>query len=112
MKMIISILSQSDEENTVHALNEKGYYVTKLATMGGFLRKTNTTILIGCDDEKVEEAVSIIKKYSARRTENVPYMPPTGTAVASGVSVPFVSVPQTVGGSTVFVVDVTHFEKF
>lgn len=113
MKMIIAIIGQLDEDNTVHSLNEEGYYVTKLATMGGFLRKTNSTILIGCEDEKVNHALEIIKRQAGKRTENVPYMPPS--AVESGTHVtgiPFVSVPSEVGGCTVFVVDVAQFNKF
>ena len=114
MKMIHAILSQADEENTVHELNKAGYYVTKLPSSGGFLRKTNSTIMIVCDDELVGRALEILKKEAGRRTEQVPYVTPSsvpgGAAALPGM--PFTSVPSAAGGCTVFVVPVEQFEKF
>ncbi len=112
MKMIIAIISQYDEDVTVRELNKEGYFVTKLATVGGFLKASNTTILIGCEDEKVEHAEEIIRKYASKRMEDLPVITPAvlegGTHIGH---VPFAKVPKEVGGCTLFVVDVEHFEK-
>ena len=114
MKMIHAIFSQNDEDRTVHALNEDGYYVTKLPSSGGFLRKTNCTVLIVCEDEKVGHAVEILKREAGKRTEQMPYVAPSsmsgGAAALPGM--PFTSVPTQAGGCTVFVVPVEQFEKF
>lgn len=114
MKMIHAILSHEDEEKTVHELNEAGYYVTKLPSAGGFLRKTNTTIMVVCEDEKVSLALEILKREAGRRTEQIPYVAPSsmtgGAAALPGM--PFTSVPTAAGGCTVFVVPVEQFEKF
>ena len=46
------------------SLTKEGYFVTKLSTTGGFLKKGNTTFFIGTDEDKVEKALEIIKENS------------------------------------------------
>ena len=72
MKLILAILSNDDSPVASNALNKNGFSVTKLATTGGFLRAGNTTLIIGCEDEKVEAAIDIIKEYS--RSERKSYL--------------------------------------
>jgi uncharacterized protein YaaQ len=43
------------------ALTERKFRVTKIASSGGFLRKGNATLLIGVEDEQLDEAVNLIK---------------------------------------------------
>ena len=43
MKMIFAIISKNDEDITVTALNEAGFFATKLSSTGGFLKKSNTS---------------------------------------------------------------------
>ena len=62
MKMIIAILRDVDSDPVSHALTSASYRVTVIASTGGFLRRGNTTLLIGTEDEKVENAVTIIRK--------------------------------------------------
>ena len=61
-KMILAIVRGEDHYDTVHALNEKGFYVTVLSTSGGFLRQKNTTLMICTDEARVEEALAISNK--------------------------------------------------
>ena len=46
MKLIIAIVNSDDSSAVQGALTEKGYFVTKLSTTGGFLKKGNTTFLL------------------------------------------------------------------
>ena len=62
MKMIIAILRDVDSDPVSHALTSASYRVTVIASTGGFLRRGNTTLLIGTEDEKVENALGIIRK--------------------------------------------------
>ena len=64
MKLIIAIVNSDDSSSVQAALTEEGYFVTKLSTTGGFLKKGNTTFFIGTNDDKVEHAVGIIKENS------------------------------------------------
>lgn len=112
MKMVFAVIAKQDEDMTVTALNEAGFFATKLSTVGGFLKKTNTSLLIGTDDDKVDHVLDILKKYSGKRTEEAPYVAPSMARSSNGVGGPYVTVPTNVGGATVFVLDVAKFEKF
>ncbi len=41
---------------------DKKYRTTKLSSTGGFLKAGNTTLLIGVEDEKVDEVIKIIEE--------------------------------------------------
>ena len=75
----------------------------------GFLKKGNTTLMIGVEDEKVEEVISLIKQECGQHqklTVNMPYI--SGTAMVN-----YATMPMTVevGGATIFVINVDHYEK-
>jgi len=65
MKMIVAIIRDSDNEPVSNALVQDGYRVTRIASTGGFLRRGNSTLMIGVEDEKVEDAIELIKKSSS-----------------------------------------------
>lgn len=61
MKLIITILPRSVRDNVSLALTEQKFRVTQIASTGGFLRRGNATLLVGVDDDQLDEAISIIK---------------------------------------------------
>ncbi len=107
MKLIMAIVSNEDSNAVSHALTKAGFSVTKLATTGGFLRSGNTTLISGVEDERVNKAIEIISKKSSSRTQVVPTM---SGSMDVGVYSSF-PVEVTVGGATIFVLDVERFEK-
>ena len=108
-KMILAIVRGEDHYDTVHALNEKGFYVTVLSTSGGFLRQKNTTLMICTDETRVEEALA------GKRTQTV-YQSPCAYSehgmVSTAAMVPPVATAQDVGGVTAIVMDVQKMDKF
>ena len=60
MKLIIAIMSNDDSPAVSSALTKENYSVTRLATTGGFLRAGNTTLLVGCEDDRVDHAIEVI----------------------------------------------------
>lgn len=106
MKLILAIVSNDDSGAVSSALTREGYSVTKLATTGGFLMAGNTTFISGVDDDQVDDVIRIIGKFSSRRTQIVPSS--TTMDAASHAAFP---VEVTVGGSTIFVLNVDRFEK-
>lgn len=46
MKLILAIMNQEDVYLTTEALNKNGFYVTKLASFGGFLKKATPLSLL------------------------------------------------------------------
>ena len=109
MKLIVAIVQDEDASHLIGRLMNEGYRVTKLATTGGFLRSGNTTLLIGVEDGKLKDALSIVETVcKSRRQIATSPSPISGT---TGVYVPY-PIEVTVGGATVFVLDVEQFAKF
>jgi uncharacterized protein YaaQ len=108
MKLIIAIVQDEDNTRVTNALMEKGFRATRLATSGGFLRAGNTTMMIGVEDERKEEALEIIKTVCTPRTQTV--AAPAPTMDAAGFFIPY-PVEVTVGGAIVFVLDVEQFMR-
>lgn len=61
MKMILAILRDEDNERVSHGLLSQGFRVTRIASTGGWLRRGNTTLMIGVDDDEVNPAIEIIR---------------------------------------------------
>ena len=70
-KLVLAVIHEEDYEGVVTALNQHGFFVTKLASSGGFLRKKNTTILIGVDSQRYVELMDILKGRAGKRTKTV-----------------------------------------
>ncbi|EOS60023.1 hypothetical protein C815_01761 [Firmicutes bacterium M10-2] len=106
MKLILAILSNEDSSTANHLLNKNGFQVTKLATTGGFLRAGNTTLMIGCEEDQVEDALKLIEESSRKRSELVPTS--AGYDMGRYMNLPM---EVQVGGATIFVIDVEQFKK-
>ncbi|MCI9273433.1 MAG: transcriptional regulator [Clostridiales bacterium] len=106
MKLVLAIVSNDDSSMVSNALTKQGFQVTKLATTGGFLMAGNTTFLTGVDDDKVDQVIEIISAQSSQRTQIVP----SAATVDMGMYASY-PVEVTVGGSTIFVLNVERYEK-
>lgn len=107
MKLILAIVNDDDAAKVLGELNKAGFSVTKLATTGGFLRSGNVTMIIGTEEEKVDEAIKIIAAKSHKRKQIA--TPPIPISASSAYT-PY-PIEIEVGGATVFVLDVERFEK-
>lgn len=106
MKMIVAVVNSDDSNAVMRALTKNGYSVTKLATTGGFLMMGNTTFLIGVEDDKVDGAIEVIASHSKKRKQVIP----ASTSYGMGMYAPM-PVEVTVGGASIFVMDIERFEK-
>lgn len=109
MKLIIAIIQTQDSYELIGALTKVGYAVTKLSSSGGFLKTENTTLLIGTHEEKVDKAVEIIRSVCASRQKIVSDTLPFGY---TELNYPSRSVSVSLGGATIFVLDIDRFEKY
>ena len=110
MKLIIAIIQDEDATRLVSALMNDGYGVTKLATTGGFLRAGNTTLLIGVADDRLDACLSVVEKTCRSRKQ----MTASPISAGGGIGGMYGHMPieVTVGGATVFVLDVEQFHKY
>lgn len=107
MQLIVAIVQDKDVNRLTKALNEHGFRTTKLASTGGFLKRYNTTLIIGCQEEYVDEALEIIKEHSSARREQSPTVDPE-RATQDLFKIKGVKT----GGATVFVLPVEKFFQF
>ncbi len=107
MKLILAIVNNDDAAGVAATLTHNGFAITKLSTTGGFLQAGNTTLMIGAEEEDVDRVKEIIRKESFTRKKKVP----TSASFGRGLSVGDEQVETTVGGATVFVLNVENFEK-
>ena len=80
--------------------------MTRLSTTGGFLRSGNTTIIVGTEDDRVDDCIDIIGRECKKRSEVVPSS--ASYDIGRYASFP---IEVQVGGATVFVLDVDQFHK-
>ncbi len=66
MKMIICIIQDSDKDEVIGALNKEGHRITVLPSKGAFFRRGNATLMIGVEDEKVDEVTELIKNNTLK----------------------------------------------
>jgi len=89
-------------------LSEAGFGVTRIKSVGGFLKRQNATFLIGVPDNRLDEVIQLIREQCHTRTESVSPVPPL---VEPGeVYLPY-PVEVEVGGATVFVLNVERLER-
>jgi uncharacterized protein YaaQ len=97
MKLVTVVAHQDDAVALTEALREADFRSTRLDTAGGFLRRGNTTLLIGVEPEHVDDVVRIVQETCRPR------------AVAGTSAQPDQTV-QT-AAATIFILDVARFER-
>lgn len=110
MKLVLAVINNDDSPIVTAQLTKAGFYMTKIASTGGFLTSGNTTFMSGVEDDKVDEIIGIISKFSKKRLQ--PSIAPTGglfSGAANDMSNNMVH-EVLVGGGTIFVLNVERFE--
>jgi uncharacterized protein YaaQ len=92
MKLIVAIVQHEDADDVIRAMLSAGHRLTRINTTGGFLRRGNATLLIGVEDNQIDEVLALMQSTTRRRTESAP--------IEKGI-------PEF--AATVFVLDASHF---
>ncbi len=108
MKLVVAIVQREDAGALIDALTEKGHKATRINTAGGFLKEGNATVLVGSEDDAVDEVLKLIESSCHTRTQYVNPLPPVMEPGEFYMPYP---VEVQVGGATVFVVNVERFER-
>ena len=64
MKLIIAIVNDDIAYDVIKDMSERKIRATKLSSTGGFMKKGNTTLLIGVDDSMKDEVLDALKEIS------------------------------------------------
>ena len=103
--LMTAIIQIQDYEATVNALTSAGLSLTQLSSSGGFLGRRNITLMIGLGENQEETAVRLLSQHCHRRVEYI-----ATPLEGAPLSLPL-STPVTVGGATIFTLDVERFEE-
>ena len=106
MKLVYAIVNTDDAYAVNKGLSAAGIRATKLASTGGFLSKGNTTFMICCENEKVDDVIEVCKQFSKKRKQTVP----ASAVLERGLS-DAQPVEVMIGGATIFVTDIERFEQ-
>ena len=71
MKLVLAIINNDDTPIVTAQLTKAGFYMTKIASTGGFLTAGNTTFMSGVEDDKVDAIIEIISKFSKNLSLNL-----------------------------------------
>jgi uncharacterized protein YaaQ len=70
MKLIVAILRDTDNDPVSRSLTNAGFRVTYIASTGGFWRRGQSTLLIGVEDNQMEDALVLLRKTVTKPTES------------------------------------------
>jgi uncharacterized protein YaaQ len=105
-RLLAAVVQEQDFENAVDSMNQLGLSVIHLPTVGGFLGHRNITLLIGLREGEEEAAVNALNRSCQKRVEYV-------ASPLESTPLPFPApMPVTVGGATIFTIEVEKFLEF
>ncbi len=108
VKMIVAVVHNEDARVLVDALLAHQYRATWLHTSGGFLKQSNATILVGVDDDKIDEVVGVVRDNCRARSQTVSPIPPIMEPGEFFMPYP---IEVEVGGAVIFVLPIERFER-
>jgi len=103
--MLIAVVQAQDSEAAQNAIEELGLTAERLRSVGGFLGRRNSTLIIGVSKSRLQAVLDALNEncrqrieYIAVPLESAPLPLPTPT-------------PITIGGATIFGLNAEHFEE-
>lgn len=69
MKFVITVVQDYDSDRLLRAVTAAGFRATRISSTGGFLRMGNATIFMAVKNERVDEAIRLIREHCKSRVE-------------------------------------------
>lgn len=107
MKLVVAIVQDQDVSTLLDDLTENEFRVTKLASTGGFLKAGNTTLLIGVEDDQVEDVLDLVRSNCETREITTSLLTVT---MPGDTYIPY-PLEVKIGGANIFVLDVEKHIK-
>ncbi len=103
--LLMAVVQAQDADVAENKVREMGVSVTRLPSIGAFLGRRNATLLIGLPPSQVESVLNTFKENCRQRVEYI-------AVPLESAPLPLPSpTPITVGGATIFTLEVEHFEE-
>jgi uncharacterized protein YaaQ len=84
VKLTLTIVRDDDADEVADALVANGFYVTRLASTGGFLRMGNTVLMSGVEDDQLDQIFKVVQGHTDIRV-GPPSQPSQDTPVSRAV---------------------------
>jgi uncharacterized protein YaaQ len=104
--LLIAVVQGQDADMAIQMINDEGFHVTRLPSVGGFLRRKSETLMIGVNSEDKKKVIEKLDQTCRQRVafiavpmENSPLPMPAPT-------------PVTIGGASIFSLEIDHYEEF
>jgi uncharacterized protein YaaQ len=104
-ELLIAVVQGQDASIAIETLIDEGIGVTRLSSIGGFLGRKSSTLLIGVDAEMVHKAIEILDSTCRKRIAFIA-VPMENSALPMPAPT-----PVTVGGASIFSLEVEHYEE-
>ena len=72
MKLLLSILDDKSAGKVADALVQRRFGVTRINTVGGFLKRGNATLLVGVEDGQVDDAITLMRQAYGQSSDGKP----------------------------------------
>ncbi len=104
--LLLAVVQAQDAESADAALSKLGVSVTRLPSVGGFLGRRNATLLIALPAARKSQVVETLNKNCRQRVEYI-------AVPLESAPLPLPApTPITIGGATIFAMEVERFEEF
>lgn len=102
--LLIAVVQAQDADNAVSELNKLDVVVTRLPSVGGFLGRRNVTLLIGMPVSIEATVINSLRETCRQRVEYI-------TIPLESAPLPLPApTPITIGGATIFSLELDHYE--
>lgn len=105
-KMLFAIVQSQDVDLLEKAFLDMNINLFKMPSVGGFLGRKNMTLLIRTTEQSHEQILKVLHDVCQQRIEYI-VIPMESTVVPLPTPTPI-----TVGGGTIFAIDIEHYEEF
>lgn len=109
MKLVLNIVNSDDAGELLEKLMEQHYQAYVIGTPDMLFSKDYTTVAIKAEDSEIPEILNLVKNYCQQRTEYINALPLMMEPGEMSFPTP---ITLTLGGATVFVLDVAQFHQF
>jgi uncharacterized protein YaaQ len=105
-ELLMAVVQAQDAETAESALVKMGFSVTRMPSAGGFLGRRNATLLIGLPAAQQAAAIEQLNKNCRQRVEFI-------AVPLESAPLPLPApTPITIGGATIFSLEVEYYEDF
>ena len=111
MQLMLAIVQSEDADLLTKRLNSRGFELTRLNTVGGFLASGNVTLLTAVEDDQVETVLDVIRQTCRTRKRFINPVPAGSEPAHLALAAPAYPLEVQVGGATVFCFPLKRFVR-